>query len=144
MSAPVPTAIILVCTLVMTLGACRKAPPKPKSQNELTTEATKQRRTVTSFARGIRNIVEWRQTQPVAKTEQVRWDLITEVVKKLDDIPADDLPSDLAETWSQVLESWHQLTKEPNANPDLIRKGEEATKKLNLLLAANGHPDVRL
>ena len=39
---------------------------------------------------------------------------------------------------------WHQLANVPAASPELIKQGDEVTAKLNALLAASGHPDVRL
>ena len=144
MCAPIRKLILVVSALALMLGSCRKAPPKPKSQSQLALEATKQRRMVTNFARSIRNVVVWRQSQPVAETEEIRRTVIAELVRKLDEIPATELPPQLAEVWARLIDCWHQLAREPNASQELIQKGEQATQQLNILLASNGHPDVRL
>jgi hypothetical protein len=143
MTVQIRKALFILCGISLMLGGCRKA-PKPKSQAEIVTEASRDRRMVTNFVNAVRSIVEWRQSQPVAKTDEIRKSLIGKLVKKFDSVPTKDLPADLDAAWKQVQSVWHQLAKEPNASPDLLKKGEEATEKLNSLFAANGYPDVRL
>ncbi len=144
MRSQIHKGLIILCAAGMAPTACRKEQPKKKTRSEAVAEASRQRRMVINFANGIRSVLEWRQTQPVAHSGSARQALIEAVVKRFDEVPAKDLPPGMEATWRQMLTLWHQLAKVPAASPELIKQGDEVTAKLNALLAASGHPDVRL
>jgi hypothetical protein len=136
--------MLVLCVFAMAPAACRKEAPKKKTKSEAVADASRQRRMVINFANGLRSVLEWRQTQPVTRTEPARQALIEAVAKKFAEVPAKDLPPEMEATWQQMMTLWHQLAKTPEAGPELIKQGGEITAKLNNLLAASGHPDVRL
>ena len=66
MRSQIHKGLIILCAAGMAPTACRKEQPKKKTRSEAVAEASRQRRMVINFANGIRSVLEWRQTQPVA------------------------------------------------------------------------------
>lgn len=128
--------------LVVIFPGCKK-PPKRKRE-EIVAESSRERRRVDNFAYALRKVIEWRQTQPVADSDAARKNLIKGVFKKLDQIPADELPNDLQRTWKRMLRAWRALAKDTTVDEDLIKEGADAASALNQLLEQYGYPDLRL
>lgn len=133
-------SLLLLSCFILT--GCKK-PPKRKRE-EIVAESSRERRRVDNFAYALRKVIEWRQTQPVAENDVARQNLIKGVVKKLDQIPIDDLPGDLGNTWKRMMKAWKALAKDTAADKDLIEEGSAAAAEMNRILAENGYPDLRL
>ena len=135
----------LACLLVLifALPACKKKDPPKRKREDVVAEASRERRKISSFARALRKVIEWRQDQPLSNTEPARQALIKGVVEQLTAIPATELPADLDKAWQRMLKAWQSLAAATTIDAALAKEGREAAAELNRLLAANGYPDVR-
>jgi len=126
--------------LLLALVACREE-KKPSSSNkrarleEAMAQGAKEQSAVATFANALREVIDWRQTQPAMNEALVR-----EVLARLEKLPAQDLPQDLAKPWSQVVNAWQARAK---GNAD-DKAGTQAAQGFNAALAARGIIDVRL
>ncbi len=137
-------SITCLAITAFALSSCHKAPPKKKRQ-EIVADAVRDRRMTDNFVNSLRKVMEWRQTQPIADTEESRRTLIKSVVKRLDEVPASNLPADLGSAWARMLKCWHALDARPeSAEGALKAEGAAASAELNRLLKAAGYPDVQI
>lgn len=137
---------LLACLLAGagSLPSChRETKSKPKKKAEAMAQLNKERSAVIKFALEARKVFEWRLAQPVPSSESERRNLLTELSRRMEKIPADDLPDDLDSPWQRMLQCWKSLAENSNPAPTLRETGAQAAAELNKNLAARGIVEIR-
>ncbi len=136
-------ALILLCLFAAPACKKREAPKSKRAQHEeAAAKASFKQAAVMKFGNALREIFQWRQSQPT-KTEAERKALLKEIAKRMKQVPAEGLPNDLQDAWQPMLSAWQVLADNPGSDAALRDAGAHAATKLNSELAAQGLMDIR-
>lgn len=125
--------------------ACKKK-EEQKSSRLLREEAleanTRDHIAVKKFADAVREVFQWRQSQPAIQSEAQRQALAKELALKLENVPTAYMPDDLAKSWRAMRESLRTAAKNSTLSEAQRQQGAEAAAELNQQLAARGVLDL--
>ena len=125
--------------------ACKKK-PEQKSTRRLHEEAleanTRDHVAVKKFADAVREVFQWRQSQPIIQSEAERRALTKELAQKLETMPTENLTEDLRLAWKKMRECLRTAATTPTLSDAQRQQGAEAAAELNRQLAARGVLDL--
>ncbi len=136
--------LVLALVALTCVPACKKqeAPREAKKQSrqEKLEAGWEERSAVNVFAAALRDILDWRQAQPVPLPQAAR----TELLEKFQKVPVPaGLPEEIASTWNKLLEASRKLARGEEVEA-AGKSGAEAAAALNRQLASLGYGDLRL
>jgi hypothetical protein len=138
--------LLRVCLLLPLLGVACKKKEEQKSSRRLREEAleanTRDHVAVKKFADAVREVFQWRQSQPVIQSEAERQVLAKELALRLNNMPTENLPDHLVKAWRAMRESLRAAAKSPTLSEAQRQQGAQAAAELNRQLAARGVLDL--
>lgn len=139
--------LILAVAIACAAAACHKAPEKPKSakrkRQDAILQASAEQRALDKLTDGVRDVLRWAQTQPVATTAAERQNLERELAQRMEQIPVKGLHDDLGKAWQRMLDAWKELAKSETPDAALRDKGAKAAAELTRQLEARGVMDLK-
>lgn len=139
---------LIAWTLALMVGiaGCRKS-EKPKSAKKRHEEAIAQKsqeqRALSSFSAALREILQWRQSQPEVQSESERQLLVKTLAEKMTHVPVEGLSPDLLMAWESMLNAWQALASRSSSTSALQESGAQAARNLNEQMEKHGVIDIR-
>jgi homoserine kinase len=139
--------LLLVAAAIIGGRKLLKKPDEPKKVNPVkeAERHTKTRAKVLEFTSELREVLDWRATQPPATDAASRASLIQALVERFTKLPSKDLPDSLREPWVKAKAFWQKLAAAKGTLDEATQKeGQAAMLRFNEALAAHGFPDLTL
>ena len=138
--------VLRIALLVPLLGVACKKKEEQKSSRRLREEAleanTRDHIAVKKFADAVREVFQWRQSQPIIHSEAERHALAKELAARLENMPTENLHEDLVKAWRAMRECWRTAASSPTLSDAQRQQGAQAAAELNQQLAARGVLDL--
>ena len=149
-SSPLVVSCLIITAL---LACCHKAPPSKTGKakrDESTLRQTTEREAVESFANAVREVIEWRHSQPVQQEPAAHALAVNEFVKRMQSVPTGGLPADVLEAWEALEDTAGKLgaalssSSPPKAEElkKLENEGKKAGEILNRWLDRQGFGEL--
>ncbi len=151
MSLP-PSHLLCLAAACFIVG-CHKAPPAKTGKarrDESSVRQSQEREATENFARAIRGVMEWHHAQPLPKGQAEQATTVQEFSKRLQSVPAKDLPPEVLKAWKALQHASQQLAtllaypKTPSPTELKKRKdeGKKAGETLNQWLERQGFGEL--